>query len=448
MTIAETADAIARRRRSPVDLVRDCLQRIEARPELNAFVTVLADRALADARSAELEIAAGRYRGALHGIPVSIKDLVHVAGVPTTSGSAVPPIHPAEDAPIVTRLRHAGAVIIGKTNLHEFAFGTTSEDSAFGPVRNPFDLSRSAGGSSGGAAVALVEGMCLGAIGTDTGGSIRIPSSACGVVGLKPTYGELPCDGVVPLSTTCDHIGPMTLSVEDARLMFCALSERNEPDVKLETPLTFGIPQGYLLERLDPDVRRTYDRVQDSMRQSGHRLIDVQVAMDRFTPNIYLHVVLAESAAYHAPMLERYADKYSPNVRLRLEMGRYVLGEDYVRAIRLRERLRHGVDLALNGCDALLLPTLPITAPVLGDQSVMIDGAPEAVRGAMLRLTQLFNLTGHPAMSLPAGTSPAGLPIGMQIVGHHGRTDRLLAIAGAIEAQMTEGPGSVGGGTG
>ena len=200
MTISELAPRIARGELSPVDLVRGCLSRIAARPELNAFVTVLADRALADAEAAAQDISRGRYRGPLHGIPVSIKDLVHVAGVPTTSGSAIPPLHPVEDAPVVRRLREAGAIIIGKTNLHEFAFGTTSEESAFGPVRNPYDTSRSAGGSSGGAAVALVEGMCFGSIGTDTGGSIRIPAAACGVVGLKPTYGELPCEGVVPLS--------------------------------------------------------------------------------------------------------------------------------------------------------------------------------------------------------------------------------------------------------
>ena len=199
--IAETAPRIASGEVSPVDLVRSCLKRIEARSELNAFITVLADSALADAEAAMKELRRGDYRGPLHGIPVSIKDLVHVAGVPTTSGSALPPTRPTADAAIVQRLRQAGAIIIGKTNLHEFAFGTTSDDSAFGPVRNPFDPSRSAGGSSGGAAVALVEGMCMGSIGTDTGGSIRIPAAACGIVGLKPTLGEVACDGVVPLST-------------------------------------------------------------------------------------------------------------------------------------------------------------------------------------------------------------------------------------------------------
>src|SRR6476619_991613 len=200
---------------SPVDLVRRCLDRIEARLELNAFITVMADSAVSAAQVAEREIISGRYRGPLHGIPISVKDLIDVAGTPTTSGSAVPPRLATRDALIVTRLREAGAIIIGKTNLHEFAFGTTSEESAFGPVHHPRDLSRSPGGSSGGAAVALVEGMCFGSVGTDTGGSIRIPSAACGTVGLKPIAGELPLDGIVPLSTTFDHVGPMARSVAD-----------------------------------------------------------------------------------------------------------------------------------------------------------------------------------------------------------------------------------------
>lgn len=446
--IVEIAPLLARGDLSPVDLVRECLSRIAARPELNAFVTVLADRALADAEAAAQDISRGYYRGALHGIPVSIKDLVHVAGVPTTSGSAIPPLHPVEDAPVVRRLREAGAIIIGKTNLHEFAFGTTSEESAFGPVRNPHDRSRSAGGSSGGAAVALVEGMCFGSIGTDTGGSIRIPAAACGVVGLKPTYGELPLEGVVPLSTTCDHIGPITRSVADARIMFDALKDTTSAANSVGSQLTFGIPLGYLTERLDADVRAALERVRSTLTSSGHRAVVVEIDLVRSTPDIYLHIVLPEAAAYHASLLERCAESYSPGVRIRLEMGRYVLAEDYVRALRLRERLRSSVDKAFDGCDALLLPALAIPAPELGVQSVDIEGFPEPVRAAMLRLTQLFNLTGHPAITLPAGTSSSGLPIGMQLVGRWGETNRLLTIAASVEGQMTAGPGSVGGGTG
>lgn len=458
MTIADLAPRIARGEVSPVELVRACVARIEARRDLNAFITVLDTTALATAREAEVEIAAGRYLGPLHGIPVSIKDLVHVAGVPTTSGSAVPALHPTADAPIVRRLREAGAIIIGKTNLHEFAFGTTSDETAFGAVHHPLDHERSPGGSSGGAAVALVEGMCLASIGTDTGGSIRIPSAACGTVGLKPTHGELPLDGIVPLSPTCDHVGPMALTVEDARLVFQALKglkgTMGPTGTTGTTPglprrITFGVPSGYLLERLDSDVRDTLGRVRAELAREGHSVIDVEIDGSRATPDTYLHIVLPEAAWYHAATLDSHPFGYSPGVRLRLQLGGYVLAEDYVRAMQRRERLTSAVDQALGGCDALLLPSLAIPAPVIGAQSVEIDGRAEPLRAAMLRLTQLFNVTGHPAIALPAGVNRSGLPISMQLVTARHQTDQLLAIAGAVEAQMVmTGPGSVGGGTG
>jgi len=431
-----------------VDLVERCLARIHAARHLNAFITVMDGSARADARRAQEEIRSGHYRGPLHGIPISIKDLIDVAGTPTTSGSAVPPLHPASDAPIVHRLRESGAILIGKTNLHEFAFGTTTEETAFGVVRNPFDTSRSAGGSSAGAAVALVEGMCYGSIGTDTGGSIRIPAAACGIVGLKPTAAEVTCEGIVPLSTTCDHVGPMTRTVRDARLMFEVLTGEPVPLTSEERPLTFGVPSGYLLERLDPDVRRALGRVETALKAAGHSTRRVRIERAEITPDVYLHIVLAEAARYHAPLVETHAALYSPGVRLRIEMGRYILAEDYVRAMELRPLLTRSVDAALETCDALLLPALAIPAPVLGTETVEFDGSQEPIRAAMLRLTQLFNITGHPAIAIPAGRTPSGLPIGMQLVGARQRTGTLLNIAERVEPQITGGAGSVGGGTG
>jgi len=447
-SIAEVSVLVARGEVSPEDLVERCLARIEAGRHLNAFITVMADSARREAERAADEIRAGRVRGPLHGIPVSIKDLVDVAGTATTSASAVPALHPRTDAPIVGRLRDAGAVLIGKTNLHEFAFGTTTEESAFGMVRNPYDTRRSAGGSSSGAAVALVEGMCYGSIGTDTGGSIRIPSAACGTVGLKPALGELPCEGIVPLSTTCDHVGPMTRTVGDARLMFEALIGMPLPMLVNGGPFTFGVPGGYLLERLDPAVRMTLDETRRALVAARHRVIEVRIEDAEITADVYLHIVLAEAAAYHAPLLEQHAELYSPGVRLRLEMGRTILAEDYVRAMQLRTWLGARVDAALAGCDALLLPALAIPAPLLGESTVNIDGATEPIRAVMLRLTQLFNLTGHPAIALPAGRTSTGLPLGMQLVGARSGTAHLLTVAAAAEAQITGGAGSVGGGTG
>ena len=455
--IAEVAPLIARGEVSPVALVRGCLARIEARRDLNAFITVMGETALEEATVAEREIAAGRYRGPLHGIPVSVKDLIDVAGTPTTSGSAVPPRHPRRDAAVVQRLRAAGAVLIGKTNLHEFAFGTTGEETAFGQIRNPFDVTRSAGGSSSGAAVALQEGMCFASLGTDTGGSIRIPAAACGVVGLKPTYGELSCEGIVPLSTTCDHVGPLTRTLRDARIVFDVLRGAGSIDQapggpseggKVTTKVTVGIPGGYFAERLDVHVRAALKRVRAAIERSGHTIRDIDLPEARPTSDVYLHIVLPEASRYHAMTLDSHADAYSPGVRLRLEMGRYVLAEDYVRAMGLRQVLRDAVDRALDGCDGLLLPALSIPAPTLGAATVDIDGTPEPTRGAMLRLTQLFNLSGHPAIAMPSGTTPAGLPLSMQIVGRHDETHQLLHLAETLEPQISGGAGSVGGGTG
>lgn len=447
-SITEIAPLVAAGALSPVDLVRGCLDRIESSRELNAFITVLADSALDDASRALREISGGRIRGPLHGIPVSIKDLIDVAGTPTTSGSNVPARHPDADAPVVARLREAGAIIIGKTNLHEFAFGTTSDETAFGSVRNPHDRSRSAGGSSAGAAVALVEGMCFGSIGTDTGGSIRIPAAACGTVGLKPGYGEVSCDGVVPLSRTCDHTGPLTRRVADARLLFEAMVGRSFAAARPSRPARLGVPGGYLLARLDHEVRLALGATRNRLEDAGHDLEDFEIPSADITPDVYLHIVLPEASQYHAPMLATDAERYSPGVRLRLEMGRYVLAEDYVRALELRRVLTAQVDAALDRYDALLLPALAIPAPPLGAGSVLIDGTPEPVRAAMLRLTQLFNLTGHPAIAIPAGRTADGLPVGMQLVGRRGGTSELLALAEALEPQIAGGSGSVGGGTG
>jgi aspartyl-tRNA(Asn)/glutamyl-tRNA(Gln) amidotransferase subunit A len=436
-TIAEIAPLVQTRKISPLDLVRACLTQIDARPDLNAFITRLDDAAMGEAREREREIESGHYRGALHGIPVAVKDLIDVAGTRTTSASAIPSPVAAADAPSVARLREWGAIIIGKTNLHEFAFGTTSEESAFGPVRNPHDPSRSAGGSSGGSAAALAAGMCFAALGTDTGGSIRIPSAACGTVGLKPTIGELDCDGIVPLSSSLDHLGPMTRSVRDAVLLFDVLGGHPLAPAGVSERATFAVPGPYFCDRIDPGAQAALERARDALRDAGHVVRDVEIAHAAWTPAVYLHIVLPEAAEYHAPLLERFADRYCPGVRLRLEMGRYLLAEDYARAMRLRRILTAEVDDALDECDALLLPALPIPAPPLGAATVEVAGATEPVRAVMLRLTQLFNVTGHPAVSLPAPHDVDRLPRGLQIVGRRHQTGRLLQVAELVERAVS-----------
>ena len=443
-TIAELAAAIRDRRMSSEAATRGCLDRIEERnPAINAYITVFAEEALAAARQADAEIAGGAYRGLLHGVPISLKDLIDVQGAPTTAASRVRDGQVAtRTAPTAARLRDAGAIVLGKTNLHEFALGTTNEESAFGPVRHPIEPSRSPGGSSGGSAASVLDGQAYGSIGTDTGGSVRIPAAACGVVGLKPSVGEIPVDGVVPLSATMDHVGALSRSVEDAGILYDALRgvgiERREPAPIAS--LTLGVPRGYFFAVLDPQVAAAFDAACARLAEAGAKLEDVEIPHAADIAAIYLHLVLAEAAAYHAKMLDSRADDYTPGVRIRLEMGRYILAEDYVRALRGRQVLIGEVEGALHGRDALVLPSLAIAAPKLGAATVKVGGAEEPVRNVMLRLTQLFNITGHPAISIPCGKTAEGLPIGAQLVGPLNRTGDLLRAAAAAEPYF--GPGT------
>jgi aspartyl-tRNA(Asn)/glutamyl-tRNA(Gln) amidotransferase subunit A len=452
-TIADLAPHVRSGAVAAVDLVSECLGRIERHARLNAFISVSADAALAEARQADVDRASGRYRGPLHGIPISLKDLIDVAGMPTTAASELRRHHVAdEDAPLVARLRRAGAIVVGKCNLHEFAFGTTSEESAWGPVRHPDDPARSAGGSSGGSAVAVATGMSLASIGTDTGGSIRIPAAACGIVGLKPGRDEVPTGGVVPLSRTLDHVGPLTRSVADAWMVFQVLCSRApNPTIRPLEPraaktLTIGVPRPYFFDLLEDDVRAAIDRSLEALEDAGVRLVDVAVPHAPLIASVYLHLVLPEASAYHRRTLDAQAELYTPAVRQRLEMGGYVLAEDYVRAMQGRDVLRAEVNQALRGLDALALPTLPIEAPRLGQGMAAFPGRSEPIRNVMLRLTQLFNVTGNPAVTLPCGRTRAGLPCGLQLVGRSGGTPQLLAAAAACERYLGL-PGSSGSGS-
>jgi aspartyl-tRNA(Asn)/glutamyl-tRNA(Gln) amidotransferase subunit A len=407
---------------------------------LNAFILVMTDQALHQARDLDRELAAGRDRGPLHGVSITVKDLVDVRGTATTAASRVRDGHVAtRDCTAVAHLRQAGAIFIGKTNLHEFAFGTTSEDSAFGAVRNPFDLERSPGGSSGGSAAALAAGIGFGTVGTDTGGSIRIPAAACGLVGLKPTLGEVPVDGVVPLSRTFDHVGPLARTVTDACLIYQALVAEEMLAALAPIPLTgvrLGVPRRYFCELLDGDVRTGFESALERLRSGGAHIDDVEIHHASDIAAIYLHIALSDAAAYHARTLDSMPERYTPPVRTRLELGRYILAEDYVRALAGREVLTREVDAALGHRSALVLPTLPIPAPRLGADSITIGGRSEPLRNLMLRLTQLFNVTGHPAVSLPAGFTPAGLPYAVQLVGARNQTNALLRAALACESQL------------
>lgn len=443
--IAAIAAALSAGETSSETITQGCLERIaELNPSLNAFITVLADAALAQARDADREIAAGRRRSALHGVPISLKDLIDVRGLPTTAASRVRANHvAAADAPVVTRLREAGAVIIGKTNLHEFALGTTNEDSAFGPARHPLDASRSPGGSSGGSAASVLAGMAFASIGSDTGGSIRIPSAVCGLVGLKPGAGEIPTDGLVPLSRTLDHVGPLCRSVEDAGILYDVLrgSTVSAPPATPQRAMRLGVLRGYFTALLDPEVASAFEGLCGRLRAAGVVLEDIDgIPHAGDIAAVYTHIVLAEGAESHATTLDRRGDEYTRNVRLRLEMGRHILAQDYLRALRGRAVLTQEVSDALKGRDALLLPTVPVPATPIGAATVRVGSSEEPVRNITLRLTQLFNVSGHPAITVPCGTTAQGLPIGAQLVGQPRATAALLAAARVLEPYFDPGP--------
>ncbi len=438
MTIVDFARALRAGATTAERTARGCLDRIAAQnPTLNAFILVMAEQAMEEARYADRELAAGRDRGPLHGVPISVKDLVDVGGVPTTAASLVGHGQPAErDSAAMAFLRRAGVVVLGKTNLHEFALGTTNEDSAFGPVRNPHDPSRSPGGSSGGSAASIAAGMALASIGSDTGGSIRIPAAACGIVGLKPTFGEISLEGVIPLSRTLDHLGPLAQSVADAALVYRGLlGLAGDPPVAARSidGLRLGVLRRYFCELLDDDVRAAFESALDRLRAAGARLADVDLAHADTIAAVYTPIVLADAAAYHVGSLESCPEKYTRPVRERLEAGLAIKPAEYRRALQGREQLRLDVERALADHDALVLPTLPIPAPPLGALDMPVGSRREPVRSLMLRLTQLFDITGHPAISLPCGRTREGLPVGFQIAGARMQTEALIAAALACE---------------
>lgn len=447
MTLGSAAAAWREGRTSSRQLVEESLTAIDREQQrTNAFIRVDADRARADAERADGERTRKLDHGPLHGLPISLKDLIDVAGEVTTAASRVLAnrVAPA-DATVVTRLRAAGAVLIGKTNLHEFALGTTSEDSAFGAVRHPLDPARSAGGSSGGSAAAVACGMGLASIGTDTGGSIRIPAAACGIVGLKPSLNDIPTDGVIPLSTSLDHVGPLTTCVADAAILWSVLAARPVPDLgkawgNRPSRLSLARLGGYFDDPVAPEVRAAFRGALDVLTRAGISMRDAELPSAAGITQAYVNVVLPEGAAWHRHYLDTRGQDYSPIVRARFESGRSIPATSYIDALAFCRNLRKEVSDLLSNVDALVLPTLPICAPLLGAGEITIDparGDRTPVRSAMLKHTQPFNMSGHPAISLPI--KAASLPVGLQLVGRFDDTAGLLRIAAECETILAHG---------
>lgn len=451
LTIADAGEQLRRRALSPVELTRAHLDRIQRLDgDLLSFITVLPAEALAAAAAAEQELSRGHYRGPLHGIPIALKDLVMTRGVRTTCGSRILSAWvPEADATVARRLSEAGAILLGKLNMHEFAYGPTGVNPHYGTPRNPWDRSRMPGGSSSGSAVAVAAGLCAGALGTDTGGSVRIPAALCGLVGLKPTYGRVSRAGVIPLAWSLDHVGPMTRSVTDAALLLQALAGKDPRDPSsADVPipdyrramqgdvhgLRLGLPKDFFFAHLDPEVRTVVLAAARCLEAQGASLEEIGLPGIHHAGPASFAIIASEATAYHEPYLKTRAADYGPDVRARLTTGQFVLATQYLKAQRARQIIRAEVDAALRRLDALVLPTTPIPAPRTDEQRVTVDGVVEDTRWWLIRCTRPFNLTGHPTLSVPCGLTAAGLPIGLQIVGRYFDEATLLRIGHAFEA--------------
>jgi aspartyl-tRNA(Asn)/glutamyl-tRNA(Gln) amidotransferase subunit A len=444
LPVAEQARLLRAKKLSPVDLVRIYLQRIERlNPKLNAYLTVMAVSALREARQAEREIARGKWRGPLHGICIALKDNIWTRGVRTTAGSKVlAEFVPQQDAALVTRLREAGAIILGKTHLHEFAYGVTSNNVHYGPARNPYDLSRIPGGSSGGSAIAVAAGLCAAAVGTDTGGSIRIPAALCGVVGFKPAFGDISVDGIVPLCLSLDHAGPIARTVDDSVLLHAAMRGRGagtaaaaESSARRARGLRLGWPRDYFFERLAPEVAAAVQGARKALEEQGAKFVSISLAKLDAANRATLPVALAEAYQYHraAGYFPARAADYSGDVRGRLEAGAKITAADYLDARAAIAASAGEFEKCSEQVDAIVAPTVPIPAPVIGQERVSIEGAEEDVRGALLRLCRPANLWGAPAISIPCGATTHGLPLGLQMVGFAGRERSLIYAANLYE---------------
>jgi aspartyl-tRNA(Asn)/glutamyl-tRNA(Gln) amidotransferase subunit A len=449
VTIREAARALREKRVSPVELTAKALARIDRlNSSLAAFITITADYATMRARQAETELGAGRDRGPLHGIPIAVKDLFAMRGVRTTGGSKIFEnlVHDFDSA-VVERLEAAGAVILGKLNMHELAYGISSANPHFGAVRNPWDLDRSPGGSSGGSGAAVAAQIVYGAMGSDTGGSIRIPAAFCGTVGLKPTYGRVSRYGTLPLGYSLDHMGPLTRSVRDAAIFLNAIAGRDPRDeTSSRRPvidfipedgcslrgMRIGFPENFYFERIDADVESSVRGAIARAASMGAELKPILVPDIAALNAVGQVTLLAEASAIMEPHLENRS-RFGADVLSRLDQGRLIPATDYINAQRVRRRLRTEFAKLWKEVDCFLTPTTPDTAPRVGENTVRLGGRDEDTRIAVTRLVRGINVVGLPALSIPCGLSGKGLPVGLQIVGAPFEEATILRVGAALE---------------
>jgi aspartyl-tRNA(Asn)/glutamyl-tRNA(Gln) amidotransferase subunit A len=450
LTIATAGRLLRSRKLSPVELTEAYLARIRRlEPTLRAFITVTEALALEQARRAERELARGRSRGPLHGIPLSLKDLYCTAGIRTTAGSRIlKDFVPDEDAAATERLRDAGGILLGKTNLHEFAAGVTTDNPHFGTCQNPWKLGHIPGGSSGGSAAAVASALGLASLGSDTGGSIRIPAAFCGIVGHKPTYGLVPRQGILPESWSLDHGGPMTRTAADAALVLQAIAghdARDPSSSRRRVPslaralrpdlegLRVGVPRNYYFDIVDEEVERAVRKAIRELGALGATVVDVRLPGIEAALDTCFVVAWAEAAHYHRPWLLTRSQDYGPDVRALLEGALLYLASDYLQGQRVRARIRHTLGEAFRKVDVLVSPAAPVAAPPIGRLETVLGGRQVSVLDVAARLTCVANLTGEPACSVPCGFTGDGLPIGLMIHGRAFEDATVLRVAHAYE---------------
>jgi aspartyl-tRNA(Asn)/glutamyl-tRNA(Gln) amidotransferase subunit A len=447
LTITELGAALRGRRVSSVEATRACLDRIaRLDPELHAFITITAEHALAQARTADAELAQGRDRGPLHGVPIALKDLIDTAGIPTTGGSALFADRvPAEDAEVARRLRDAGAVMLGKLNLHEVAYGASGVIGHYPASRNPRNPAHICGGSSSGSAAAVGAGLCFAALGSDTSGSIRVPAALCGIVGFMPTYGLVSLRGVIPLSVSYDHVGPMTRTVRDAALVLQVIAGHDPEDITsavlpvpayaeaLDDPKAWpriGVARTAFFTELDGEVAAATERVLGVIAGLGAELRDVALEADDDRT-----VFRAESYAFHRAWVERSPERYQAETLRRIRTGEPITAADYIEKWQHLQRMRRGVAAMFGDVDLIVSPTVTIPAPSFAE----LEANPETLRPrelVMMRNTRPFDIWATPTLSIPCGTTRAGLPIGFQIAGRIGADAEVLRFGAALERRL------------
>ncbi len=442
-SILETADRLRSGEISPLDLVQEAKGRIEAlNPTLNAYISVNPS-AEEEARQLEVELQAGQWRGPLHGIPISLKDIIDAEGMTTTAGSRVfgDGRQAGADATLVKRLRAGGAVVLGKTNLHEFAYGVTSENPHFGTVGNPWNSELIAGGSSAGSTVSVATRMCFGSIGTDTRGSIRIPAACCGVTGFKPTLGKVSMDGVIPLSPTLDHAGPIARSVEDAAVLASILCDDSSLEpfrFRFDPPpkITLGICP-YFLDRIDAEIEQAVWSAIDVMKKAGMvvKAVDIEKLADAIPASAVIASV--EALCYHRQLLDEKQDGYGENVFKRLQTGRQHDAVDLAEAFFTRKKIGRVLAEVFEEVDCLVGATIPCLPPAVGSSSIDVSGTEEGIVDALVRMNAAQNVAGIPALCLPCGLSSAGLPLSLQLIAASGK-DQLLLHLGHFFQSVTD----------